>query len=339
LASGSLNRFWEISEFQDIAPVTVTPVNILPEKKRAQLTVAETARVTYRYKRKVLTLEALTEWLDTLEGPVLVVLNTVHTAAATARAAAKKFGKGNVHHLSTALSSQDRETTLNLVKSRLISQEHTKWFLFATACVEAGVDFSFRTGVRECASLSSLLQLAGRINRSAAFSNADIWTVMLDSTDPDVVVNPAWAASSRILLEFLEANKPISPELCTLAMTRELREQNVNLELQTMLKDEDTCAFQSVANSFRVICSDTVPVVVDAALIKRIRGFDRTITWRDIQNGSVQIRGHICERMAVEESLRYPGVFLWTNEYSPFLGYMEGVLKLADIEKSTCAIL
>lgn len=339
LASGSLNRFWEISEFQDIAPATVTPVNILPEKKRAQLTVAETARVTYRYKRKVLTLEALTEWLDTLEGPVLVVLNTVHTAAATARAAAKKFGKGNVHHLSTALSSQDRETTLNLVKLRLISQEHAKWFLFATACVEAGVDFSFRTGVRECASLSSLLQLAGRINRSAAFSNADIWTVMLDSADPDVVVNPAWSASSRILLEFLEAGKSISPDLCTLAITRELREQNVSSELKKLLESEDACAFQTVTDNFRVIVNDSAPVVVDTALIERIRGFDRTITWRDIQNGSVQIRRHIRERMVVEESSRYPGVFMWTNAYSPFLGYMEGVLKLTDIDKNHYAIL
>jgi len=39
------------------------------------------------------------------------------------------------------------------------------WTLIATSCVEAGVDFSFKTGVREVASLVSLLQTAGRVNR------------------------------------------------------------------------------------------------------------------------------------------------------------------------------
>jgi CRISPR-associated endonuclease/helicase Cas3 len=339
LASGSLSRFWEISEFKDIAPASAVPVNILPEGKRSQLAVAETARVTYRHKREALTLEALTEWLDMLEGPVLVVLNTVHTAAAAARMAKSKFGGGNVLHLSTALSPKDRETTLDLVKARLRHKGHTKWFLFATSCVEAGVDFSFRTGVRECASLSSLLQLAGRINRSAAFPDADVWTITLDAVDPDVVSNPAWTVASRILSEFLEAGRSISPELCTCAMTRELRERNVWLELQKLQEAEDTCAFRSVANGFHVIVNDTAPVVVDAALIERIRRFDNSITWRDIQNGSVQIRRHIRERTAVEESSRYPGVFLWNNDYSPFLGYMEGVLKLADIDKDNCAII
>ena len=97
--------------------------------------------------------------------------------------------------------------------------------------------------------------------------------------------------------------------------------------------------FSDRPDNFRVIVNDSAPVVVDTALIERIRGFDRTITWRDIQNGSVQIRRHIRERMVVEESSRYPGVFMWTNAYSPFLGYMEGVLKLTDIDKNHYAIL
>ena len=49
------------------------------------------------------------------------------------------------------------------------------WTLVATSCVEAGVDVSFRTGLRELASLTSLIQVGGRVNRSGEYGSADVW--------------------------------------------------------------------------------------------------------------------------------------------------------------------
>lgn len=335
LASGSLNRFWELDEFRIKDQTCAAVSNILPPAVQTALASAETVRVAYRRKPEPLSLAALVGWLATLEGPVLVVLNTVHTAAATACLAAETFGPGNVLHLSTSLSTKDREITLDLVKAKLRYQGHNNWFLFATSCVEAGVDLSFRTGVRECASLASLLQLAGRINRNAQSSEADVWTISLDADDPDVVANPAWTVSARILFDFFPT---VSPSFCTEALKRELREGGISSELETLIKDEGVCAFKTVEKNFRVIPDGSVSAVVDKALIERIERFEE-VSWRDIQNSSVQIRHRLVEKLALEESRRYPGVFLWKYDYSPFLGYMEGVLKLADIDKNNCAII
>lgn len=336
LASGSLNRFWELSEFA--LPSTLSVTNILPSGTQSLLASAETARVTYCRKEERLSLSALVDWIGTLTGPVLVVLNTVHTAAAAARLAAERFGLGSVLHLSTSLSPKDREITLELVKAKLRYQGHNRWVLFATSCIEAGVDLSFRTGVREGASLASLLQLAGRINRNAEFASADVWTVSLDANAPDVVANPAWTVSARVLSDFFGSGKSISPSLCTEAMKRELREGGISSELEILKKAEDACAFRLVEKEFRVIQDNSIPAVVDRALIERIERFEE-VSWRDIQDGSVQIRERLLEKFALEDSRRYPGVFLWKYDYSPFLGYMEGVLKQADVDKNSFAII
>lgn len=341
LASGSLNRFWELDEFalsNHVGNNHSAVSNILPTVTQALLTSAEVDRVAYRLNREPLSLTALVCWLAKLEGPVLVVLNTVHTAAVAAQLAAQKFGMENVLHLSTSLSPKDREITLDFVKTKLCDQGQNNWFLFATSCVEAGVDLSFRTGVRECASLASVLQLAGRVNRNAKFASADVWSVSLDAKDPDVVANPAWTVSARVLADFFESGATISPALCTEAMKRELRESGVSSELETLKKAENTYAFKTVEGMFRVIQDGSVPAVVDKELIERIERFEE-VSWRDIQNGSVQIRERLRDKLALEDSLRYPGVFLWKYDYSPFLGYMEGVLKLATIDKASCAMI
>lgn len=336
LASGSLNRFWELPEFALPKPTEVT--NILVPDVRSRLASAESARVVYPHKKERLSLTALGDWLATLEGPVLVVLNTVQTAAAAAREAESVFGTDNVLHLSTALSPADREITLELVKARLKDRSQTKWCLFATSCVEAGVDFSFRTGVREAASLASLLQLAGRVNRNAEYASADVWTVFLDGGTPNVGVNPAWTISSRILSDFLEAGTPISPSSCTEALKRELREGGIPSELEILKKYEFSSAFESVENKFRVIEDNSLPAVVDKALIERIERFE-DVSWRDIQNGSVNVRKRLIEKLDVQETRRYPGLFLWKYDYTPFLGYMAGVLKLKDIDKDSYALI
>jgi len=188
LASGSLCHFWEMKEFGE----TICLPNIISSNEREKLNKFEVARVRHRICSNIMTLDALAEWLVTLEGPVIAVLNTVHTAAAVAQAAEFVFGEGNILHLSTSLTPRDRETTLDLVRARLKYKGHTKWCLIATSCVEAGVDLSFRTGVRECASLLSLLQLAGRVNRNSECKEAVVWTVILNANDASVTKNPAF---------------------------------------------------------------------------------------------------------------------------------------------------
>ena len=88
---------------------------------------------------------------------------------------------------------------------------------------------------------------------------------------------------------------------------------------------------------FKVIEDDAQTVVVDPVLIQRIRDFEN-ISWREIQTGSVRVREKILKKLAIEQSRRYPGIWLWEAEYSPFLGYMEAVLRLDKITEDSFAI-
>ena len=338
LASGSLCHFWTLEEFSE-ADVCCLP-NILPLEQRQKLDGFELARAQYHYHPESMTLDTLASWLYGLEGPIIVVLNTVHTAAAAARAAERIFGEGNVLHLSTSLTPKDREITLNLVKERLRHRTHLRWCLVATSCVEAGVDLSFRTGVRECASLLSVLQLAGRVNRNSEYgeANTDVWTITLNANDCGVTGNPSLFCSARILREFFEQGKEIAPTLCTEAMQKEICEQGVFST--RMLDEESRYAFATIAKEFKVIEDDSQLTVINPDLVRRIREFE-DVTWQEIQNGSVRIRKNIREKLKIEESRRYPGVLLWPTgaKYTPFIGYMEAVLELEEFDKNGGAII
>ncbi|MDR0536120.1 MAG: CRISPR-associated endonuclease Cas3'' [Puniceicoccales bacterium] len=335
LASGSLCHFWKLDEFGNDGRQIG---NIVSDEMRQKLAAFEISRITYRHCPEAMEIVKFTKWLHTLDGPIVVVLNTVHTAAAVAREAEKIFGQGNVLHLSTALTPDDRDKTIAAVRERLENAggDGVKWCLIATSCVEAGVDFSFRTGVRECASLMSLLQLAGRVNRNAEYANSDVWTISLDANDDGVTINPAYSVSSRILADYFGNSTPVSPALCTDALTREVRESaNISTALLT---SEDNYSFTTIEKDFHVIDDDSVVAIVDEDLIKRLEK-DGKISWRDIQKFSVRVRRPIIQRLAIRESPRHPGLYIWNTKYSPFLGYMEAVLEMDGIDKLGAAIL
>ena len=103
----------------------------------------------------------------------------VQSAAVFASDLCDAYGREAVEHLSTALTAADRAAASERIKKRLQDQTDTDWTLVATSCVEAGVDFSFRTGFREVSSLLSLLQAAGRVNRHGTESEAEMWSFRL----------------------------------------------------------------------------------------------------------------------------------------------------------------
>lgn len=337
LASGSLCHFWTLTEFQEDRTSVLLP-NLLTGEEQDKLRNFEVTRVQHRYLAEPIILHDLAQWLKDLDGPTIVVLNTVHTAAAAARAAEQTFGEGNVLHLSTSLTPSDRKVTLDLVRARLKCKADTCWCLIATSCIEAGVDLSFRTGVRECASLVSLLQLAGRVNRESEYEDAEVWTFRLNANDKGVTRNPTFDVSGRILREFFEDGRAISPVLCTEAIQREIREQGTFT--RQLCDKENGFAFKTVEKDFRVIDDESQLTVVEPGLAQRIRNFE-DVSWLDIQKRSVRIRKTIREKLDIQESSRYPGLLLWPDgaKYSSFLGYMEAVLESQDFDSNGGAII
>jgi CRISPR/Cas system-associated endonuclease/helicase Cas3 len=319
LASGSLNRFWELEEMNDQEKYEVP--EIVPAEVREKAYQSEKKRIEYKYESKPMGEEELASWIIRFPGPRLVILNTVQSAAVLANYFNCNFGRNKVEHLSTALISDDRGNTLKAIKERLQDKIDVDWTFIATSCVEAGVDFSFRTGFREAGSLVSLLQAGGRVNREGLYPDAEIWTFKIKAEDR-LREHPEFKNSAHILEKYFERGIPITPELSTKSIAEEIRLHNSSKSLD-LLDYEKQCRFPLVEEFFKVIDTDTRLTVVDEDTIKKIENNEK-LDWQIIQRKSVQIRKHKLDEYHIKEIL--PGIYGWTLDYNSFLGYMAGVL-------------
>lgn len=325
LASGSLVRFWELPELiQDKERSAGTVPELVSHKLHDQLMQYEADRVTFRWEPEPLSRTELIKKVVHAPGPRLLIVNTVQSAAVLAKDMAAAYGRTSVEHLSTALTPSDREKTIDWIKQRLQDPKDTDWVLVATSCVEAGVDLSFRSGFREAASLVSLLQTAGRINRSGSMGYAEVWTFQLQDEPkdgPNLKRNAGLDLSAAVLMDYLRKGMTPSPALSTCSIRDELhREAHTHMDL---LEKEADLEFETVAEKFCVIDSQTVPVVVDKELAEDFRS--RRCSWQDLQRNSISLGVNRIKEFYVPEIA--PGLFLWERPYSPFLGYMEGVLQ------------
>lgn len=332
LASGSLNRFWKIEEFDKEKPDIP---EIMPMELRSRLVQHEKSRITYPLDVKSMSAKELVEWAASLPGPRIVILNTVQSAAVVAREYEKRFTRSEIEHLSTALTPSDRDKTLARIKSRLADANDTEWTLVATSCVEAGVDLSFKTGVREAASLVSLLQIAGRVNRHDFINSERVWTITLKE-EGSLKKHPGMSDSSKVLLELISEKHSISPDLCTNALKREIRLAGTFSE--SLLKSEKLMQFPQVEKNFNVISSDTKTVVVDEELIKKLESH-APVDWREIQKLSVQIWGYRLNDLRIPEVLGHPGIYKWSYAYDDFIGYMAGILTVEAIKQGDPCII
>ena len=329
VGSGSLSRFWSLPEFVDSPPAVPDLVDL---HVRDESRNREATRVTYQSHPEPLSLTTLEPWLLQLPGPRLLIVNTVQSAAVIARHIADWQGRDDwqsnhpqVEHLSTALTPADRAVTLDRVIDRLASGDDRDWTLVATSCVEAGVDFSFRTGVRERASLNSLLQIAGRVNRGSEYESADVWDIQLVH-DSWLRGHPTFEHSSVVLGELFDEGE-VGVNFCTEALRREIRRARIKKD--ALLKAERALDFPTVEELFRIIDSSTLTAVVDEKLKDTIES-GRRIPNQEVQNGSVQIYESRAREWAVREFEHVPGLFRWELGYDSFLGFMAGVLPLVD---------
>ena len=323
LASGSLCRFWQIKEIAQNSNNSVVP-EIVGDDLRKRLGLYEQNRISYKYDLKPKSTDEFVEWIANSPGPRLVILNTVQSAAVLATAYADRFGRENTEHLSTALTPNDREMTLERVKQRLTDKNDNNWTLFATSCVEAGVNLSFRIGFREVGSLVSLLQIAGRINRGGKGKDAEVWSFVLKEDDM-LINNPGLKDAAEILHGYFMKNKEITPDLSTKSISDEIRLRGVSGIYEKLLQYEDVKDFFSIDRDFMVIDSNTHLAIVDPAFADCIRDHNDKIDWRLLQRHSVQIIENKLSK--TNSQLILPGIYHWSLGYNDFIGYMEGVIK------------
>lgn len=324
LASGSLVRYWDLARLAEIEMPRPMIAELVDPALREKLMAYEHERVAFSRKESPLSRQELVDWVQSVPGPRLLILNTVQNAAVIASDICEKVGRSHVEHLSTALTPEDRDKVIARVKKRLDDKFDTDWTLVATSCVEAGVDFSFRTGFREVSSLLSLLQAAGRVNRHGSFSDAVMWSFSLRD-DSMLTRNKGVECSAMVLNSYFKKGVPIVPELSTRSMNDEIiRDDSCIKTIHRLMNREEEMQFQTVDDEFKVIASDTVPAVIDASFAKAIA--EGNGDWRALQKKSVSIHRYRVKAWNLQEIA--DGVYQWTLGYDDFLGYMSGVLNM-----------
>jgi CRISPR-associated endonuclease/helicase Cas3 len=323
LGSGSLARFWRVKGLVDAEEEVP---ELLPQGLRNRLLEAERVRVAVRREERRMGLEDLVEFVKEREGPRLVILNTVQNAAVLAD---RMRAQGeDVVHLSTALAPMHRRKIVDRIRERLKERDDRDWALVATSCVEAGLDFSFRSAVRESCSVASAIQTGGRTNREGEWIGSEVWDVRL--SDRVFSSHPGFERSRRVLEEMLEEGEleRLTPaEAVTEAVIREVLRQYPK-EARELKKLEGRYDFAGVAEMYRVIDADTRTVVVPGEVMRKLEAREH-VSSREILMGSVQMWGRKIERLAVQEYRQYPGLYRWNGRYEEdFLGYMADVLPL-----------
>jgi CRISPR-associated endonuclease/helicase Cas3 len=353
LASGSLPRFWELDEYKPLIrasedkPLAAVPDLVGDESLRRELKQGEKQRINYRRRAEedvALDCRGVMDFvIRNAPGPRLLIVNTVQTAAVIAQAM-RESGE-DVLHLSTALAPAHRDLIVERVKRRL-RDKLMNWTLVATSCVEAGMDFSFRTGFRERASTASLIQVGGRVNRGNEIDGAEVpevWDLLL--RDDQFRSNPGISVSCRALGYFTldELNGMKTSELATIAMRREWT-SGAEGKARQLIEHEEGMEYPSVSKESRVIDTDTRTVIIDKSLANAVQRNEK-VSRTEIMKYSVQIWANRIDKLALAPIThdRQPSesaLYFWSYEYeSDFLGYMKGVLKLDEFLASGGAVI
>jgi CRISPR-associated endonuclease/helicase Cas3 len=323
LASGSLPRFWGLAEFVDPPKTNLHVPDLVPEALRCELAAAEGSRVELRTHETALTLDDLLDFVMSKPGPRIIVMNTVQSAAVVADRV-KRGDRGDVLHLSTALTPADRFRILDRVRAKLSSPND--WTLVATSCVEAGLDLSFRTGFRETATTASIIQIGGRVNRQAKHDSGEVWDFRVD--DPLLPNNPQLELAQRVLRRLFAdgmVETLTASELVLEAMRREVTEGQ-SQRSQALRNAEGCQRYPDVGKLCRVIDDDSRFVIVDEDLASKVQDGQK-VRVHELLKGSVRIWARKLARMPTK-LLRGDGsdsrsIYVWTGAYDPdFLGYM-----------------
>lgn len=95
---------------------------------------------------------------------VIYIFNTIRHAENMYMKTVDMYGPDGCYLLTSHFCAADKQALIQKINDRLMQGLFVR--LIATQCVEAGVDFDFPAGARECAPLDSVIQAAGRVNRS-----------------------------------------------------------------------------------------------------------------------------------------------------------------------------
>ncbi|MFC0296884.1 CRISPR-associated helicase/endonuclease Cas3 [Geobacillus jurassicus] len=148
------------------------PVELLPSYREYFASLTRT-RLISQIGRKRNGEEFFNLFLDTWQPhqSALIVVNTIRRSKEIYQLLKKAHSEGilgnvEIFYLSTNIVPWQRSQVIEAVKERLDDRNGNPVILVSTQAIEAGVDLNFDIGYRDLAPLESIIQTAGRVNRS-----------------------------------------------------------------------------------------------------------------------------------------------------------------------------
>ena len=121
-------------------------------------------RYTVEVQKSIIDIEQLGNIVLQEKKSVLVILNTIQDTKELYNIIADNMDERNVLLLNTHFTPRDRSLKIYLAKRKL--RQGDKVVLISTQLIEAGVDIDFPVLYRDFATISSIVQSAGRCNRN-----------------------------------------------------------------------------------------------------------------------------------------------------------------------------
>lgn len=306
--------------------------SIIPQELATWMRQVESYRVQFAEISRFNSLQPFLDFVESLSGPRVVIMNTVHNAAVVG-VGLRERNPTKVMHVSTALTPADQAKTLAQVRERLKSSDKD-WTLVATACVECGVDISFLTAVREVCSVASLLQVAGRVNRDGEYLDGatlhsivvtgDEFTFHRDFRTSQFVFRRMW---NEDWIKRYQHGEISASELVTEAYRRECSLDEVQAASQRLIDAENKQAWADL--DYHVIDSAAQTVIIDEKVADQVeRGI--YLPFNVLMRYSVHIWEHSLDKAMAEgwaEEIGSSGLYRWTAAYNDFVGYMAQMLQ------------
>lgn len=211
-------------------------------------------RVDYEIWKEPVPLGELVDFIRE-QRQVLVVFNTRKEAQECVQLLRED---GDVWHLSTLLCGAHRRKILAEVRSCLAENRPVR--LISTQVVEAGVDLDFPIVMRQNGPLDRIVQAAGRCNREGRLNRGRV--IIFETQEGGSPQGPYRVAMevARAMLARMQAEDLHRPDLF-----RDYFQQlfaSVDLDQRKIQSDREALDYPRVAEKYRLIDQDTVPVVV-----------------------------------------------------------------------------
>jgi CRISPR-associated endonuclease/helicase Cas3 len=269
-------------------------------------------RVNYQVRLRPQSWEEIAQEIQALE-QVLVVVNSRKDAL---RLLDLVRGSDDVFHLSTLLCGAHRKVVLDEVTRRLHEGKPVK--LISTQVVECGVDLDFPIAYRAMGPLDRIVQVAGRVNRHGLLAEGGTVIVFIPA-DGRMPAGPykTGTEKAKLLLLGRDPEELHLPELHQRYF--DLLHRAENLDVKNIQSARAAMDYPMVAEKFRVIDSDTSPVMVKFGKwlthLDAWRHLPNRDNWRRLQPFIVNVFQHDIRQYEDYLEALSDSFFLWNGPY------------------------